>query len=914
MRTVRVSALLLIAAVAAACQPGTARSDRGPGDSQAAAAPRAAAENPPPPASVSQRLVSEPDRRVLRLSNGFTVILQRNPTAPVVAARVYVRAGALTEQQHMGAGISHVLEHLVAGASSGKRQEAENTLLLQQIGNDSNAYTDEDHTCYFITTTAEKWPVAMDLLVDWTTNTNFTREQFEREYKVVQRELEMGESEADRTFYLQTQATRYLESPARHPVIGYKPAFQRLTFEDCKAYFQKMYVPDNMVISVAGDIDLDRAEGLILDQVKGIARKAVAAISLPPEPPVSVPRTSVARADLGKARVEWAFPTVSMHHPDLYAADVLASVLGGGESSILVRKLRNELGLVLAVDCSNPTPSYVEGQMTVDAVVDPDKIPAAQAALLAALADVVKNGVPADAVDRAKAQAAAGLVYGNQTAEQQASRNALDFLAMGSVDFSKAYVARIQAVTPADVQAVAKKYLVPDRLLTTALLPLNAADPFVPKAAAAAQQTAGAVRKMVLKNGVTLLISRNPAAPLASFHLYALGGLLAEDDATNGTGSAMMEMLTRGTTTRSHDQIADFLDATGTTLSPEAGNNSFALSMQCLKDRAPEAAALFADVALHPAFSQQELDSLRPQLLAAIEQSTEDWFSEGYKAVRGAYFAQSPYKRLAVGNADVVAKLTPAALRAHYERFFLNPQKMVLAISGDIDPAAAAAWAAPFEATPAPPAAPPLHLASTPAAPTVITRHTEKGSASVMFAFPPGMTATDPDRYAMTVLQTYLGGYSSPGGSVLHDTLRGKGLVYNVQAMNFVGPAPGMFLIYTLGEPQNTAEILSTVAQIVAAAKAGNIPDGLLAAAKDQAITGERLSKQTIGDKASAEALDELLGLGFDEDARFPERIRAVTKADVVRVANRYLGVPVVVVTTPTPGEGGRQKPDAEGP
>ena len=79
-----------------------------------------------------------------------------------------------------------------------------------------------------------------------------------------------------------------------------------------------------------------------------------------------------------------------------------------------------------------------------------------------------------------------------------------------------------------------------------------------------------------------------------------------------------------------------------------------------------EAAALFADVALHPAFSQQELDSLRPQLLAAIEQSTEDWFSEGYKAVRGAYFAQSPYKRLAVGNADVVAKLTPAALRAHW--------------------------------------------------------------------------------------------------------------------------------------------------------------------------------------------------------------------------------------------------------
>jgi zinc protease len=224
---------------------------------------------------------------------------------------------------------------------------------------------------------------------------------------------------------------------------------------------------------------------------------------------------------------------------------------------------------------------------------------------------------------------------------------------------------------------------------------------------------------------------------------------------------------------------------------------------------------------------------------------------------------------------------------------------MVLAIAGDLYPATAAAWAAKFESIPAASPGPALHTESIPAAPRTITLSTAKESASIMFAFPPGMTADDPDRYAMTVLQTYLGGYSSPGGSVLHETLRGQGLVYNVQAMTFAGAARGMFLIYTLGEPGNAPRILASVDRIVRDARGGNIPDKLLAAAKEQAITGEKLSKQTIADKAQNAALDELLGLGFEEEERFPERIRAVTKSDVVRVANKYLQAPTIVITTP---------------
>ena len=126
---------------------------------------------------------------------------------------------------------------------------------------------------------------------------------------MVQREIEMGEAEAARTFAKLTYANRYLVHPARHPVIGYKPAFQKLTAADCRAYYKLMYVPDNMVVSLAGDIDLDAAEKMVIEKMGGVARTKVPAITLPAEPPVAAARTAIARADVRQARLQLGFPT-----------------------------------------------------------------------------------------------------------------------------------------------------------------------------------------------------------------------------------------------------------------------------------------------------------------------------------------------------------------------------------------------------------------------------------------------------------------------------------------------------------------------------------------------------------------------------------------------------------------------------
>ena len=857
------------------------------------------------PAEVAERMVNEPGRRAVKLSNGLTIILQQNKTAPVVACRIYVRAGSLTEGKYMGCGISHVLEHLVAGATSAKRKEAESAELLKTIGNDSNAFTSFDNTCYFITTTAEKYPIAMDLLADWVTQCAFTDEEFAREYKVVQRELEMGEAEAARTFALVTYANRYLVHPARHPVIGYKPAFQKLTAGDARAYYKQMYIPDNMVVSVAGDIDLDGAEKLIVEKMGDIARTRVPAINIPAEPAVAAPRTAVARADVRQARLQIAFPTVSLFDPDMYPLDVLAGAIGGGESSVLVRQLRDERGIVSGIAAYDETPAWGPGSFAIDMELKAEDLVEARRAVLAIIQDVVDKGIDAKEIEKVKVRVSAERIYNNQTPEQQATRGAEDFLATGDIDFARTYDERIKKVTPEQVIAAARKYLKTEALLTTALLPLSALDTISAAAAANAVKSAKLpVEKLVLPNGVTVLVCRNSAAPIVAMQLYVTGGLLAENDGNNGIGSAMMQLMTRGTMTRSADDISDFLDATGGSLSAMSGNNTFGLSAVCVKANFAGTFELFTDVATAPKFGDDELKKVRPLLLAGIESATEDWFEEAFKYAREQFYAQSPYRNLPSGKAEVVKKLTGKQLRGHYEDFFCDPRHMVLAVYGDIDQMpdwkqSAFAKLAQGKGT--------LNLVTEDAPAKTVTQATEKKSATIMLAYGPGMVAGSADRDAMIVLQTLLGGYSSPGGSLLHEALRGQGLVYTVQATNFAGvgsgdqAARGMFLIAALGEPQNTEKIVAMIQKIVEDVKAGRITDKEIATARDQSVTGHQLQHQTVAAQAQGQALDEAMGLGYDDDEKFAARVKAVTKDDVVRVAGKYLKDPVIAITRPKP-------------
>src|SRR5665213_1824706 len=794
------------------------------------------------------RLVSEKDEIVAVLKNGMVVITRRIQS-PVLAVRGVALTGGIYEGKWLGGGLSHLLEHLVAGGSNQRRTEEQNKDLLQKIGNNSNAYTTEDNTSFFINTTADHLNEGVDLVTGWMLGAKITQAEFEREREVVQRELEMGRGEPDRQLFYLAAMERYRQSPAGVPVIGYQPVIKRLQRDDVYTYYKMAYQPNNMVFAVAGDLDPEKMLQAVRRNVDMAPPGRAFSHDIAGEPPVLTPRSIVATfPKLGQARVMLGFPGVSLNSPDLYAIDVLSAALGTGDSSLLVEELRDKQHLVSAITASDETPPYVSGTIEVMMELDPGKVSQATDAVLELLDGIKKNGLDADRLARAKTQLRAQRVRAMQKAEDIAASLADDYRSTGDAHFSDKYVGRVEKVTARQVQAVAKKYLVRGRLLTTALLPsewagakgmANAQDilrPLSPAShPAATQAIASSVRRVVLDNGTVLLLKRDASSPLVAINMYALGGVTAEDAKTNGLGNLTMQMLMRGSTAHSARQIAEFFDSTGGAMDATCGHNSWFWNASCFKENFDKTLEMYADVVNNPAFPDGELKTVKDAVVSGIHDEESNWEQQTIRFFRREYFGprHSSYQFTSIGTADTVEKFSVGQMKDWYEKKVL-PAPRVLAIYGDVDLDKAQVLAADLlgkgekRAAPAErsgdaqvpdSAAHPAHAnrasggAGATASANVLSvkvQKTEQALAGVVIAYNSDSVVGEPDTYRFAVAQTLTGGYTYPTG-YLFETLRGLGLVYVVQSANMPGLSvkmPGTFFVFAGCDPKNVNEVV----------------------------------------------------------------------------------------------------------
>jgi zinc protease len=881
----------------------------------------------------SYRLVSSPDEIVSTLENGMTVIVRRVPS-PVVAVRAYAQTGGVYEGKWLGGGLSHLLEHLVAGGTNERRSEEQNRNLVQKIGNNSNAYTTYDHTCFYVNTTKENLADAVDLVSGWMLGAKITPAEYAREYEVVQRELEMNKGMPDSVFWKLTQSNRYRVSPARVPVIGYQEVIQGLSRDDVYGYYRLAYQPNNLIFAVAGDIDPE----IMLAAVKKNVREAKPgrefSHEIPEEPPVLAPRTLVASfPKLGQAKLDLGFPSVKIDDADMYPLDLLSAILGQGESSILVEELRDRRRLVSGITASDFTPSYVDGTFAVSMELDPDKIDQATQAVLAEIEKAKTSPMPEDRIARAKTQMRASRIKSMQTSEDIIGSMATDFISTGDPHFSDRYVERIQKVTAQQIQEVARKYLDTSRLLTTALLPeeslgakgLPKAEDLLRPVAPTTKPTespasTGGITRIDLGNNLTLLHKQITTSPLVEVRMFALGGITVEDAKTNGLGNLTMDATLRGTKTRNAQEIAEFFDSIGGDITTDCGNNSWFWNMTCLKGDFAKAMEVFADVYSNPTFPEAELPAVKQRILAAIESQDADWLAQAQRFFKKSYFGpmNSPYQFISIGQKDVVEKATSQQLQEWY-RTKIQPSRRVLAIFGDVPLEQARSIAATYLGAKQPPQqsnfTPPTIAtfgATTPQnyVPHVdVTRvevqKTEQALAGVLIGYKSDSVIGDPATFPITLVDTMTSGYGYPTG-YLFDILRGRGLVYTVHAYDFPGrnsQLPGTFMVYAGCDPKNVNEVVDVILENIARCQGSDkdMQPDWFDRSKQLITTGEAMDNETPAQQAQTAALDELYGLGFEYHQKFNDRINGVTLEQVRQVTRTKLTTAVVTVSTPAP-------------
>ena len=851
---------------------------------------------------VSRIIPSKKNDLFVVLKNGMTVLIRESHSSKVVSCQVLVKTGSIYEGQKTGAGLSHYLEHVVSGGTTSKYTESEIKNRIQALGGATNAYTSYERTAYFINTTGEHFNEAINLLLSYVTDCQFNKTEYQREKPVILQEFQLGENNPGRQLWSLFMKTAYLKHPVRFPVIGERDVFLKMDRDDLINHYRQWYTPENLIVSIAGDIDRLKALKEIISLSGELKRSENLSYVLPEEPrQLSYRHVEKSLSIARLTRAEMGFRTIKLTDPDLYALDVLAIVMGDGRTSRLYQEIRDKKGLVLSISTGSWTPTFVKGQFFITMSLSHENLSDAIEAVWEELSDVKNNLISEESLQRAKNKVIADYIFSQESAQSQARQLATDWAATGDPYFGESYVSRIKEVNDEDIRKVARKYFKKDALTLAVIKPhqdeSNAQETLTEPSAYRTK-----IQEVTLPNQMKLLIKKNNAAPIVSFNFIAKGGLRYEPSQKEGLSRFMASLLTKGTKNRSKLEIARALEDIGGSISSSSGHNTVSVSVSVLKEHFDTALNVLADVILNPTFPDPEIEKQRKDTILSIKRIDEEWTHEVTRIFKRHYYRNHPYKNDTIGTAESVQGITREDCSNFYKSIII-PNNSVLAIFGDIGPdnVAEKVKKAFNDFRPStlqkPSIEQEIHNIHSDEQFEVIN---EKSSCAVFVGFN-GMTITDEDVPVVNVLDAIISGIGYPSGW-LHDGLRGgeESLVYYVHAYPAFGIDGGYFGVIAQTTIENYDKVLKTILEKIDLIKGKKVDTQTLERAKNMCITMNELGFQTIASQGSNAALNEIIGLGSNYDSVYPSLIKKVTADDVLRVAKKLFSHHLITATKPS--------------
>lgn len=866
------------------------------------------------PASIrSSRLVASPSRplrdlpavppdvRLTCLENGLTIIVREDHSAPVVSAQAWCMSGSVHEGRWLGAGLSHLLEHMLFKGTK-TRPASRIDQEVQAAGGYINAYTSFDRTVFYIDVPSSGTRVALDILCDIMQHATLPAAELAREQDVIRREMDMCQDDPHRRSSQRLFEVAYTRSPLRFTIIGYPDLFNAVRRADLLAYYREKYAPNNVFYVVVGQVDAAAVLEQIQQAYAQSRAKPLPPEVLPEEPRQTAPREILEEApiELGHLHIAWHIPDA--RHPDLPALEVLATVLGQGRSSRLYQRIRERQRLVTSIDAWTYTTS-LPGLFGVSATLEPDKLEAARRALFGEIQRLQDRPVAESELRKAVKQCTTALLATRKTMAGQAQDLGNCWLLANDLAFSQRYLDAIQRLRPTDLLRVARTYLAPENRTLYGLWPKGKLSKTTVTLPGARNEP---IQKVELPNGLRLLLKPDWRLPFVELRAVFQGGVLAETPETNGLTALMARLLLKGTQRRSAEQIARAIESVGGSLDTYSGNNSYGLSAEVLQEDLPLALQLLAEVLLQPTFPEEAFAHEREVQLARVRARRDDLLTRALLALRHRLFGPAGYGLDTLGTETSLARLH-RDLVCDFHHQWTQPQNCVLAIYGHIDPETTlkgvekvlGRWS---NAS----ALPSLHLASprSPQQPEHIRETHEKRQAVLVMGWP-GVRLDSEDRFALELIQELC----SDLGSRLFLRVREKlGLAYYVGAQNFMGLCPGYFAFYAGTEPAKAARVERELAAEARLLRDRGVTPDELARAKAKLLGQKKIARQELGNLAQLTALDELYGLGYQNFDAEDARIEAVTLEEVRSVAARYLDPDRYVLAILQPESGRKPK------
>lgn len=631
------------------------------------------------------------------LDNGLRLIVHEDHKAPIVAVNIWYHVGSKNEKPGK-TGFAHLFEHLMFNGTENYNDEYFGP--FEKVGaTGMNGTTWFDRTNYFQNVPS----TALDLAL-WMESDRMghllgavTQDRLDEQRGVVQNEKRQGDNQPYGRVYEELQKNLFSsDHPYSWETIGSMEDLDAASLEDVIEWFKTYYGPNNAVLVVAGDVTPEVA----LEKVEKYFG------DIPPGPPISkfdvwAPKLQQdARATMQdrvpQARIykTWVGPNWAARDADLL--ELAGAVLSSGKTSRLYKRLVYDEQIATSVDAM-PQAFEIAGLLGIDATVQPGgDIGVVEKAIDEELARFLDKGPTQEELDRVRTQMRARMIRGLEQIggfggkAQMLARNATY---AGDPGFYKTQMQRIDEATPEDVRDAARRWFTAGSF-TLEVVPF----PEVSASAEGADRSSGppmpdtfpevdfsTFERSALSNGMELIVATRKAVPVVQFSLSVDAGFASDQFTEMGTSSLAMDMLTEGTKRRSSLEISDELARLGASLGAGAGIDRSSVSLNALKSNLDASLDLYADVILNPSFPQGDLDRLKKQRLARIQQEKNQPVGMALRLMPALIYGQGHAYSVPLtgsGTEASVGRITRDKLLDYHKTWF-RPNNATLVVVGD---------------------------------------------------------------------------------------------------------------------------------------------------------------------------------------------------------------------------------------
>lgn len=824
------------------------------------------------------------DRPVFRteLPNGLTLIHLEDGSSPLVSVQAWVRTGSIHEGDLLGCGLSHYLEHMLFKGTA-HRSAQQLTEEIHQFGGYVNAYTTFDRTVYYIDAPSSATERTLEVLQDFVLGAALPREEMEREKDVILREIDMGLDDPDQRVMQGLFGTAFRRHPYQYPIIGYKELFQEVRPEDLEAYYAARYSPSNVVLVVVGDVTTNQVLEWMESNWARVPRRRVS------QPLVMDEHSQLSRRELrleGEVnlfRGVMAWKALGLTDPDTPALDMLASILGSGDSAKLWQEIRDNQELVTDIDASSWTPPdgglfWVWYNTTAEQGIS------ASAAIQEYLNQVSSNPLSPALLEKAKRKALVSEVNARKTMSGQAGRLGIAEVVAGDLNYPQYYFSRLEKLTPEDLARVGQRIFQEHQLTEVSLSPLagRSTSPSVKTKVAGALPAFEEVR---LSNGVRLLLQEDNRLPKVHFRAALLGGPLYESPTTRGSTQLLSTLLTRDTEKRRAVEVAETIESVGGSFSEFSGNNSFGLGVEVLNQDLNLGLDILTEALLQPAFVPETFSREREAQIAEIEEALDEIVSYGRYHLRERFFGKHPLNRSAKGVIEDLRALKIEHLQTLYDQVMVGPN-LVVAVCGDFSrESVISQLESGLGNLSSRSLGPVQHEGVFPAQTGRETLSLPREQAVVFSAFP-GPAVIHEDSLAGELLDECLSGMSS---RLFQRVREEKGMAYFVSAARTIGLDAGMFYLFAGTHPDQVEAVLEEFEGELQRVREGRWERHELEGCRTRLKVSKISGLQRPGNRALQAALNVHYGLPINDWVDYPKRLDALEDEAVQEFAQKWL-------------------------